>query len=127
MPRSSNEPLFAAVRAWLAAEYPGECCTEIKLVLHRGRVVLAVPAGLAPQPIPEDAFVPTAVQSAILAALDGKALRTDELGAVIGDKRRLYHAGGIKELRDLGLVELHKRLGYYRPDAPPPELNEEEP
>jgi hypothetical protein len=40
------------------------------------------------------------------------------------DQPKLYKPGGIKELRELGKVKLHRRLGYYRPNAPPPELQE---
>jgi hypothetical protein len=67
-------------------------------------------------------FVPTPFQKAILSALDGVALRTDALAGKVGDRRRLFKPGGIKELMALGLVKNHRRLGYYRPDARPTEL-----
>ena len=31
-----------------------------------------------------------------------------------------YKPGGLKELRDRGLVAHKPGVGYYRPDAPPP-------
>jgi len=40
------------------------------------------------------------------------------LPAKVGDRRRLFKAGGLKELKEIGLVAHHRRLGYYRPDAP---------
>lgn len=65
-------------------------------------------------------FVPSAFQCAILRALDCRALRTDELGRIVGDRRRLFrHPGGLPELQDEGLVAHHRRIGYYRPDAKP--------
>lgn len=72
----------------------------------------------------DEIFVPDPFQTAILTALEGKALRTDALASVVGDRSRLFRkpTGGIPELRKEGLVDHHSRLGYYRPDAPPPEL-----
>ena len=67
-------------------------------------------------------WVPTPFQTAILNALEGKALKTDALGNATGDRRRLFKPGGIKELKTLAKVRHHRRLGYYRPDAPPPAL-----
>lgn len=63
-------------------------------------------------------------QRGILQALQGRALRTDALAAEVGDRSRLFRPGGLAELRDRGLVDHHPRLGYYRPDALPPELTE---
>lgn len=72
---------------------------------------------------PRGPFVPTAYQRALLRVLAGTALRTDALaGASGGDRRRLFRPGGLTELRARGLVGHHDRLGYYRPDDPPPEL-----
>lgn len=75
-------------------------------------------------PAAESAFVPTPFQADILAALEGKGLRTDALAAKVGDRRRLFKdPGGIPELQEQGLVSHHRRVGYYRPDFPPPELS----
>lgn len=72
---------------------------------------------------PEPPFVPNAVQKVILQALDGKALRSTVLAEMVGDSGRLFRKnGGMQELRDRGLVDWHARLGFFRPDAPPPEL-----
>lgn len=76
--------------------------------------------------MPEN-FVPTATQDAILDALAGKALRTDALAARVDcDRRTLFKPNGIKELVQAGWVRHHRRLGYYRPDDPPPELEGDE-
>ncbi len=88
------------------------------------------PAAPIPPPIPEPAddwqpFVPGPVQRAILDALDGKSLHARALGAAVGDVSRLYRPKGLQELRDRGMVEKHDRLGFWRPDAPPPEISEE--
>jgi hypothetical protein len=72
---------------------------------------------------PAEAWGPTPTQRAILTALDGVALRTAGLAEVLGgDRLALFRAGGIGELRDRGFVAHEPRIGYYRPDAPPPEL-----
>lgn len=69
-------------------------------------------------------FVPTGTQEDVLAALAGKALRTDALAAKADVNRRTLfrQRGGLPELREHGLVDWHPRLGYFRPDALPPEL-----
>lgn len=67
-------------------------------------------------------FVPSPFQAGILKVLDGKAMRTDALGAAVGDRSRLFKDNGIAELREKGLVAHHPRLGFFRPDAPPAEL-----
>lgn len=72
----------------------------------------------------EEPFVPTPFQAGILDALEGRALKTEALAAEVGDRRRLFKPGGIKELKEKGLVKNHSRIGYYRPDAPPPEIEE---
>ncbi len=75
--------------------------------------------------VPEDVFVPNCIQEAILAALNGKALRSDALAHKAGySKGNIYREpGGLPELQRRGLVSHHKRLGYFRPDALPPELS----
>ena len=67
-------------------------------------------------------FVPTPLQQSILNALDGKALKKQCLADAIcaGEASRLYRPGGIKELKDIGKVQHKYGVGYYRPDAPPP-------
>lgn len=69
-------------------------------------------------------FVPNAFQKQILAALDGRALKKMDLAKeVCGGEcngNLLYRPGGIRELRDRGSVKWKSRLGFYRPDRPPP-------
>lgn len=75
-----------------------------------------------------DQFVPTSLQEAILKALDGRALKTDDLADKCcgGDRSRLYDmnrkqkTGGLNELKARGLVKHKRTVGYYRPDARPP-------
>jgi hypothetical protein len=70
-------------------------------------------------------FVPSPTQVHILNALDGKALKQAALVKKTGISQGQLHPKnktGLTELRDLGYVDHHPRVGYYRPDAPPPEL-----
>jgi len=67
-------------------------------------------------------FLPDPVQKLILEALDGKALKKEGLAeACAVDPSRLYKSGRLEELKRLGMVHHRKGVGYYRPDAPPPE------
>lgn len=87
------------------------------------RLTDALEQVIGPAPAPD--FVPSDFQRDILAALNGKGLRTDALAAKVGNRRKLFaDPGGLPELQEEGLVSHHKRVGYYRPDAPPPDLNE---
>lgn len=79
----------------------------------------------AEKPAELPAFLPNAFQQAILAALDRVALRTDALAQKVGSRSRLFvDPGGLPELQEEGLVAHHKRIGFYRPDSPPPGLAE---
>lgn len=74
-------------------------------------------------------FVRTPIHDAILDALNGRALNADELAAASHILRRnLFdrgpRTGPLTELRSNGLVDHHRRLGYFRPDSLPPELRE---
>lgn len=86
------------------------------------------PASAEPKPPtpPEPEWEPTDYQCRILEALEFRALRTDALVAEIGgDRRRLWKAGGVEELKERGLVRLDKRVGYFRPDCPPEGMDSE--
>ena len=72
----------------------------------------------------EESFELHPFQETILEALDGKALSARQLGAAVGDVSRLYRRHGLRDLRTRGLVDLHPDHGYYRPDSPPPGLEE---
>ena len=131
-PSGLNADLVACVLEWAARNTPGH--TPDYLTIHFPTLpvpvtlpVVALRCAASPpcdEPEEEPPFVPTPFQKGILEALDGKALRTDALGAAVGDRRRLFKDGGLKELRDRGLVLRHARLGFYRPDAPPPQLTD---
>jgi hypothetical protein len=81
------------------------------------------PTGAAPC---SDEFEPNEMQDSILEALEHKALTTDALAAAAGyDRRKLFKKpGGLAQLQDHGLVKNTPGRGYYRPDAPPPELSD---
>lgn len=130
-------PLFLAACDWVERNL-GADIPILQVTLHLGHglapVTLPVPPRACLEGRPADgpdcvpargpeadpSFVPTAFQEAILTALEGRALRTDALGHEVRDRSRLFrHPGGLKELREQGLVAHHPRLGYYRPDAPP--------
>jgi hypothetical protein len=140
-PIRTYEQLLQLIQEWVAARLPGRRVTRVRIDLADGdRIQLPVDAtdgaggmgqGGAAQPAAGEPFVPTPFQQGILEALEGKALRTDALGAAVGDRSRLFrrHARTgqtpLQELQALGLVSHHSRLGYFRPDAPPPQLAQE--
>lgn len=77
------------------------------------------------QQIDNEPFVPHLLQKAILRALDGRALKKEALAdACDVDPRRLYKPGALSELVDLGIVKNKRGIGYYRPDASPPDAIE---
>jgi hypothetical protein len=129
---ASRVALIEAARALARRLYgPAEQPTRITIRTRSGfRIRVDIPIQpLAPplreQPSPSipplGRFLPTPFQKGILQALQGQALRTDALGRKVGNRRKLFtHPGGLRELQEQGLVAHHKRLGYYRPDAPPP-------
>jgi hypothetical protein len=69
-------------------------------------------------------FVPNDFQRAILAALDGRALKKQPLANEVckGEGTLLYRKDGLQELREAGLVAHKNRLGFYRPDRPPADV-----
>jgi len=108
-----------------------ECAGVAQICRHLAEVVLAPPeegcseaerkkkeATLNGKP-----FVPVDLQRRILEALDGKAMKKQELANAVcgGEGTRLYKAGGLKELRktEPKLVDHKNGLGYFRPDRPP--------
>lgn len=103
-------------------------CIEVYVRGHLEPLPLAIleaPPEKTPSPL--RAWRPTPFQTAILIALAGKAMRSDPLGKKVGSRRNLYkHPGGLLELRQRGLLRLDRDYGYYRPDAPPPELSGDE-
>jgi hypothetical protein len=130
--QATKVALIEGARALALRLYgPGEQPTRITIRTRSGiRIRVDVPTRrqTAPNrepapaaPPPPARFVPTPFQKGILEALHGQALRTDDLAHKVGSRRKLFtHPGGLRELQEQGLVGHHKRLGYYRPDAPPP-------
>jgi len=122
--------LAAAVRQFCAENMPGRTVLSVRIYTLEDQQPLQLPVPAIPTRAQQlaDAFVPTPLQQEILNALEGKALRTDALANKLGVERsRLFQKpkGGIMELKKEGFVESHPRLGYFRPDAPPPELASE--
>jgi hypothetical protein len=130
-PNPDPSQLLDAVAAYVAEVCcPGVAAVRVKITLTQGKPLrVAMPPGwTVPAHAQEKAFIPTDVQERILIALEGRALTTDALAAAAGVDRStpFKHPGGLKELREHGLVRHTPRLGFWRPDAPPPELAGEE-
>lgn len=112
--------------AWLNGENPtyAPSMSEYKILwpafIERRRKLRELQL-VASSPTTPTSFVPNEFQREILTALQGRALKVEALAIKVcgGDKSRLYKPGGIKELKDAGLVDKKPRLGYFRPDSPP--------
>ena len=138
----SNEDLFAAIRRWLAVNYPGDAPQEFRLTLRSGRRLLlpidphptqaqmkpTVYLGGEDGPVTPKPFTPTDAQQAMLDALAGRILTTDAWAhAADVDRRTLFkHPGGKRELEEQGLIKHIKGRGFYRPDEPPEDLENTE-
>lgn len=125
---SFERALADLVRAWARRVYgPCKQVSHLQVFFVNEAVPYTLPVGGMEAPPPQEVFVPNEVQAGVLAALEGKALTTDALAAKVPcDRRQLFRKpGGLEELKGQGLIRNHPRLGYYRPDAPPPELTEE--
>jgi hypothetical protein len=66
-----------------------------------------------------EAFVGAPLQMAIYAALKKQPLAD---AVCSGEGTRLYKPNGIKEMKAAGVVKHKPGVGYYRSDAPPPNL-----
>jgi hypothetical protein len=115
--------------------HPGEIitCDELELLASARRLLDAHLITATPHDARREAntapvqaavqFIPNPFQQLILEKLDGRALRTDGLCTKTSERRQLFRKkGGIHELKRVGLVAHHERVGFYRPDAPPPHL-----
>lgn len=103
----------------------GELAQEIG---QKVRNVLAQASGVVQDGTIVVPFIPDATQKRILSALDGVAMRTDAIARVIGgDRRVLFDRGNspgkLFELIKHNRVKHIKKIGYFRPDRPPPELD----
>jgi hypothetical protein len=101
---------------------------EVHVKGHSRPITLLVPpAGPAPvaAPPPGDPPSPTPYQERILDALAGKCLTADQLAEKVGDRRRLFRDGGVKDLVTAGLVKKRQGHGYYATDDPPDEFSDE--
>lgn len=123
MPGPHDEPVSGPAKELVEYLSHNVKAREIEITIVR----VKLDSEAAPRPPPSNPaqFVPTPFQKGILKALDGKALRTEALADAVGNRSRLFrHPGGLKELRERGLVSHHQRLGYYRADALPPEMDD---
>lgn len=125
-----NQDFIDQLQRLVSDHYRGAAAVNVKIDLNTGSKLRAKSI---PPPRPEDLAVTVTVtnhepvirlpaQKAILKALKGKAMKSTDLGKVVGDKRKLYQPGAIKELLDEGIVAHIEGLGYYRTDYPPPDL-----
>lgn len=127
MTHNPDENLWSALYRWLHERYPRRHLIGVRFDLDHGdRVKLPAPGepGSTAQPAPP--FIPNEMQTAIIEALEGKALTTDALAAAAGYGRRTLFRkpGGLEELQAQGLVAHRDGLGYYSPLAPPEELGD---
>ncbi len=86
------------------------------------------PEGESGQPSPPVSLTPPSLILndtclAILNALNGKSMSVQELANKVtgGETTRLYRDGMKTTLVARGLIIHDRKIGYYRPDAPPPE------
>jgi hypothetical protein len=95
----------------------------LRLIVRQHRELLEYVESTLP-PIDASVFIPSPLQEAILAALNGKGLRAEALALRCDvNKSQLYNVkGAIPELQEEGLIAHHPRVGYYRLDAPPPNV-----
>jgi len=106
---------------------PGKLAASLRAMIAANRAMADALERMLPQPAvePLPSFIPTDFQRDILLALKNKSLRTDAIAHKLncGRSRLFADPGGLPELQEQGMVSHHKRIGYYRPDAPPPELD----
>jgi hypothetical protein len=129
MPRHvETQEMLETVRLWAQSLYPGFPAETISVRLRHmpTPIRLPVPSEMPtelPSPLKskrsedESVFVPTPFQRAVLEALDGKALRTDALVSIVGDRSRLFRKiGGLQELQGffLSLHRIHTALWQTR-------------
>jgi hypothetical protein len=67
-------------------------------------------------------FIPTRRQQRILDLLNGQAKKLAQLADTLGVQPSTLSGRDLKELKERGRIRHDKRVGYWRPDAPPPHL-----
>jgi hypothetical protein len=70
----------------------------------------------------EGGFLPTERQLRILDLLNGRAKKLAQLANALGVRESTLSGRDLKELKERGRIRHNKRVGYWRPDAPPPHL-----
>lgn len=126
-----NHDLAFRVAQWAGIHCAGRGKVRIEVELVDGQVELLVvqwkpaPGSLAgcTTADPWADFEPTESQSCVLEVLEGVALK----GKAIEEASGLEHSQMFRVLRQLQtmdppMVARHPSLGYYRLDAPPPQL-----
>ena len=107
---------------------PHDLAAALRALIAANRAMADTIERLLPQPAPQlPAFIPTDFQRDILSALKNRSMRTDALAHRLqcGRSRLFADPGGLPELQEQGMVAHHRRVGYFRPDAPPPDLGGE--
>ena len=125
----TNSDLFRTVQEWAVSNYPG-LVHKMRLIveLHDGsKTHLHVPLQPAARPPHVPGFRMTQCQAAILEALEGKILKTGALTRATGytSAELFRERGGMHELQEHGMVAHVAGKGFYRPDAPPDDLEAE--
>lgn len=109
-------------------------CTSVDLIISAiqnskerltGAAIPTTPP--PPKPPKPDALDPPIVLNdtllGIMKELDGRALRVEALAKLVtgGEPNRLYRDGMKTVLEANGFIVLDRRIGWYRPDRPPPD------
>jgi hypothetical protein len=112
-------------------DLPWASLTVTKGLLTRTEWSLTFGVTLAPVPAdliaelcaePKAPFIPSKREQLILDNLNGKSKKLDQLAALLKVAPATLSGRDLKRLKEAGRVRHQKRVGYYRPDAPPPSL-----
>lgn len=93
--------------------------TDLRAEQDRIDLAAKITAKITPLP---PAFVPNERQKAILELLNGRAKKLDQLALALGVAGETLSGRYLNELKAQGKVIHNRRIGYYRPDSPPPGL-----
>jgi hypothetical protein len=115
-----RSPTPAEVERWRQTPLP-DISADLRLVRPIADNFRHIVAGKSDR-VTTKPFIPTARQRKILELLDGKTKKLAQLADKLSVGQSTLVGRDLKELHEQGPIEHSKRIGYYRPDAPPPEL-----